>query len=207
MAQANFYWTARVSGVTLSRLEEISNWNLVYSLAWERNNNQKTMTNVYLTSVHNISGTVWSILDSVTPQNNPMRMAFTLRSILHIRIWPGNRAKWKKEDSKWQCGKWAYLVVVQSLGRVWLFANPWTTAHQASLSFTFSWSLLKLMPIESVMPSNHLALSHPFHLLPSILLSTTVFSNESALRNRWPKYWSCSSVLPVARKGDQTPSS
>ena len=149
MAHANFYWTARVSGVTLSRLEEISNWNLVYSLAWERNN-QKTMTNVYLTSVHNISGTILSILDSVTPQNNPMRMAFTLMSILQIRIWPGNRAKWKKEDSKWQCGKWAYLVIVQSLGRVWLFANPWTTARQASLSFTFSWSLLKLMPIHWV---------------------------------------------------------
>ena len=84
--------------------EEISEWNLVCSLSPERNNNQNTMTHVYLTSVHNISGTVLSILDSVTPQNNPKRMAFTLMSILQMRIWPGNRAKWKKEDSNWQGG-------------------------------------------------------------------------------------------------------
>ena len=174
MAHAHFYRTAWVSGVTLSRLEEISNWNLVYSLSQERNNNQKTMTNVYLASVHNISGTVLSISDSATPQNNPMRMAFTLRSILQMRIWPGNRTKWKKEDSNGQCGMWAYFVVV-SHSVVSDAVNPWTAAHQASLSFTFSWSLLKLMPIESVMPSNHLALSHPFHLLPSILLSTSLF--------------------------------
>ncbi|CAM9440310.1 unnamed protein product [Rangifer tarandus platyrhynchus] len=81
---------------------------------------------------------------------------------------------------------------VQSLSHVRLFATPWTTAHQASQSITNSRSLLQLMPIESVMPSNHLILCHPLLLLPSIFPSITVFSNESALRIRWPKYWSFS---------------
>ena len=81
---------------------------------------------------------------------------------------------------------------VQSLSHVRLFATPWTTAHQASLSITNSWNLFKLMSIESVMPSNHLILCHPLLLLPSIFSSVRVFSNESALCIRWPKYWSCS---------------
>ena len=81
---------------------------------------------------------------------------------------------------------------VQSLSRVRLFATPWTAAHQASLSITNSWSLLKLMSIASVMPSNHLILCCPLLLLPSILPSIRVFSNESALHMRWPKYWSFS---------------
>ena len=71
-------------------------------------------------------------------------------------------------------------------------ATPWTAAHQASLSITNSWSLPKLMSIESVMPSNHLIPCHPLFLQPSIFPSIRVFSNESALRNRWPKYWSFS---------------
>src|SRR5574340_830026 len=70
--------------------------------------------------------------------------------------------------------------------------TPWTAVHQASLSVTNSWSLLKLMSIESVMPSNHLILCHPFLLLPSVFPSIRVFSNESALHTRWPKYWSFS---------------
>ena len=78
---------------------------------------------------------------------------------------------------------------VQSLSRVQLFATPWTAARQASLSITNSWSLLKLISIESVMPSNHLILCHPLLLLSSIFPSIRVFSNESALRNGWPKYW------------------
>ena len=78
---------------------------------------------------------------------------------------------------------------VQSLSRVRLFATPWTAAHQASLSITNSWSLLKLMSIKSVVPSNRLMLCHPLLLLPSIFPSIRVFSNESALHNRWPKYW------------------
>ena len=80
---------------------------------------------------------------------------------------------------------------VPSLSRVRLFATPWTTARQASLSITNSRSLLKLMSIEPVMPYNHLILCHPL-LLPSIFPSIRVFSNESALRIRWPKYWSFS---------------
>ena len=79
---------------------------------------------------------------------------------------------------------------VQSLSHVWLFVTPWTTACQASLSITNSQSLLKLMSIKSVMPSNHLILCHPLLLLPSIFSSIRVFCNESVLRIRWPKYWS-----------------
>ena len=81
------------------------------------------------------------------------------------------------------------FVVVQSLSHVQLFVTPWTAARQASLSITNSWSLLKLMSIESVMPSNHLIFCHPLLLPPSILPSIRVFSNESVLRIRWPKYW------------------
>ena len=81
---------------------------------------------------------------------------------------------------------------VQSLSCVQLFATPWTAARQASLSITNSWSLLKLMSIESVMPSNHLILCRPLLFLPSIFPSIRVFSNESVLHIRWPKYWSFS---------------
>ena len=70
--------------------------------------------------------------------------------------------------------------------------TPWTAAHQASLSFTIFWSLPKFMSIESVLPSNHLILCHPLLLLPSVFLSIRVFSNESSLHIRWPKYWSFS---------------
>ena len=87
--------------------------------------------------------------------------------------------------------------VVQSLSHVWLFVTPWTATHQASLSITISQNLLKLMPIEAVMPSNHIILCHPLLLLPSIFPSIRVFSNESVLRIRWPKYQSFSfSISP-----------
>ena len=79
---------------------------------------------------------------------------------------------------------------VQSLSRVRLLATPWIAARQASLSITNSWSLLKLMPLDSVMPSSHLILCHPLLLLPSIPPSIRVFSTESTLHMRWPKYWS-----------------
>ena len=86
---------------------------------------------------------------------------------------------------------------VQSLSRVQLFATPWTIAHQASLSITNSWNLVKLMSIESVVPSNHFILCPPLFLPPSIFPSIRVFSNQSVLRIRWPKYWSFSfSVSP-----------
>ena len=94
---------------------------------------------------------------------------------------------------------WRSFSSVQLLSGVWLFATPWTTAHQASLSITNSQSLLKFMSIESVMPTNHLILCHLLLLLPSIFLSIRVFSNESALSIRWPKYWASgsASVLPM----------
>ena len=84
------------------------------------------------------------------------------------------------------------LVAVESLGYVWFFTTPWTATHQASLSFNTSQSLLKLMSIESVMPSNHLILCHHLLLLSSIFPSIKVFSNESALHVKRPKYWSFS---------------
>ena len=84
------------------------------------------------------------------------------------------------------------LSSVPLLSRIRLFATPWTAACHASLSITNSQSLPKLMSIELVMPSNYLILCHPLLLLPSILPSIRVFSNESALRIRWPKYWSFS---------------
>ena len=87
---------------------------------------------------------------------------------------------------------------VQLLSRVQLFASPWTATRQASLFITNSQSLLKLMSIESVMPSSHLILCHPLLLLPSIFPSIRVFSSESALRIKWPKYWSFSfSISPL----------
>ena len=81
---------------------------------------------------------------------------------------------------------------VRLLSHVWLFATPWTAVHQASLSITNSPSLPKLMSIESVMPSNHRVHCCPLLLLPSIFPSIRVFSNESALRIKWPNYWSFS---------------
>ena len=91
------------------------------------------------------------------------------------------------------------LVVVQSLCRVQVFATPWTAAHQASLSFIISLSLLKLLSIESVMPSNHLVICHPL-LRPSIPPCIRVFSNESVLHIRWPKYWSFSFSISPSNK-------
>ena len=96
---------------------------------------------------------------------------------------------------------WTFVVAVQLLSCVRLFVTPWTAAWQASLSITISGSLPKLMSIKSVMPSNHLILCCPLLLLPSIFPSIRVFSNELALRIRWPKYWSYQSVLPMNIQG------
>ena len=85
----------------------------------------------------------------------------------------------------------SFVIIVQSLSCVQLFATPWTAAHESPLSFTISWNLLKFRSIESVMPSNHLILCRPL-LLPSIFTSIGVFLNEPALHIRWPKYWSFS---------------
>ena len=90
-----------------------------------------------------------------------------------------------------------FIVVVWSLSLIQLLAMLWTAAHQASLSFTISWSLFKLMSIQSVMPSNHLILCRPLLLLLLIFPSIRAFSIESVLRIRWPKYWSFSfSISP-----------
>ena len=120
--------------------------------------------------------------------------------------WAGRRAKvckWRipgRRGSRQGAGD-CISQSVQSLIRVPLFAIPRTTAHQASLSITNSRSLLKLMSIESVMPSSHFILCHPLLLLPSSFPSIRVFSSESALCIRWPKYWSfnsaSASVLPM----------
>ena len=89
---------------------------------------------------------------------------------------------------------------LQSLSRVQLFATPWTVAHQASLSITNSQSLLKLMSIESMMPSNYLILCHPLLLLPSVIPSIRVFSNESVLCIRWPKDWCFSFSISLSNE-------
>ena len=90
-----------------------------------------------------------------------------------------------------------YISSVQSLSHVWLFATPWTAACQTILSITNSWSLLKLMSIESVMPSNHIILCCPFLLLPSIFPSIRVFSSECIVCIRWQMYWTFSfSISP-----------
>ena len=92
---------------------------------------------------------------------------------------------------------------VQSLSRVWLFATTWTTAYQASLSITNSQSSLRLTSFELVMPSSHLILCHPLLLLPPIPPSIRVFSSESTLLMRWPKYWSFSfSISPSSKHQD-----
>ena len=113
-------------------------------------------------------------------------------------VWP--RGMWEVEGWIRRVGLVVancYISSVQSLSHVQFFATPWTAAHQASLSITNSQLLLKRMSIESVMPSNHLVLCRPLLLLPLIFPSIRVFSSESVLRIRWPKYWSFSfSISP-----------
>ena len=94
---------------------------------------------------------------------------------------------------------WLSWFVVQLLSGVLFFVTPWTAARQASLSFTISWSLIKLMCIESVMPPNHLILCHPL-LLPSVFPSIRVFSSELALHIRWPKYWTFSFSISLSNE-------
>ena len=95
------------------------------------------------------------------------------------------------------CSLWLEISSVQLLSRLQLFATPWTAAHQASLSIVNSWSLLKLMSIKSVMPSNYLILCASLLFLPSIFPTIRVFSNESVPLIKWPKYWSFSfSISP-----------
>ena len=126
-----------------------------------------------------------------------------------------NHIRWHQVLSAFQYQCWVIILLifisknflhdnqfssVQWLSRVWLFATPWTAARQASLSITNSQRLLKLMSIKSVMPSSHLILCHPLLLLPPIPPSIRVFSNESTLRKRWPKYWSFSFSISPSRE-------
>ena len=104
--------------------------------------------------------------------------------------------KWPTKDTKCE-NRYFFVLVVQLLSPVRLFVTLWTAAHQASLSIINSQSLLKLISIESMVPSNHLILCHTLLLLPSIFPSIRIFSNDSVLHIRWPKYWSFSfSISP-----------
>ena len=110
--------------------------------------------------------------------------------------WPLKRKEILTNATMWM--NFEDIVVVQSLSHVQFFATPWTATHSASLYITSSWSLLKLMSIELLMPSNHLILCHPLLLLPSVFPSIRVFSSDLALHIRWPKYWSFSfSISPT----------
>ena len=127
------------------------------------------------------------------------KMVFKKLGLTNIKKFPLNKRYYFLERSvlviSWLIN--LNFSSVQSLSHIRLFATPWITARQGSLSITNSQSPPKPMSIESVMPSNHLILCHPLLLLPSIFPSITVFSNESALRIRWPKYWSFSfSISP-----------
>ena len=123
-----------------------------------------------------------------------------LPKIAFCSSWVARRRKRRGKKTKWLLylsGLNVYNSSVQSLSHVRLFATPWTAARQASLSITNSRSLRKLMSIQSVMPSNHLILCWPLLLPPSVFPSIRVFSNESVLCIRWPKYWSFSfSISP-----------
>ena len=118
------------------------------------------------------------------PPVPPSIRVFSSESTLHMR-WP---KYWSFSFSISPSNRLVLFHSVQLLSRVRLFATLWTTARHASLSITISWSLLKLMSIESVMLSNHLVLHHPLLLLPSIFPSSRVFSNESVLHIWWSKY-------------------
>ena len=118
-----------------------------------------------------------------------------------------NSQEWEHEEKAWLVLHGHVNIVllclfssVQSLSRVRLFATPWIAAHQASLSITNSWNSPKLMSIKLVMPSSHVILYHPLLLLLPIAPSIRVFSNESTLRMRWPKYWSFSFRIIPSRE-------
>ena len=131
-------------------------------------------------------------MDLFNREGHPWVEFETIKSkiIFHTKV----NFEWKllveQIQSSLYAGRIIQLSSVQLLSHVQLFATLWITACQASLSITNSWSLLKLMSIESVMPSSHLILCHSLLLLPPIPPSIRVFSNESALRMRWPKHWS-----------------
>ena len=179
----------------------------VWSLGWEDPLEKKMATHSSILAWRiprtEEPGRLWSMRSQRVRHNWASRMPCSLLKF-QPSITPQSYCFHKLISSQLQSlhylqSKVLYLLFssVQSLSRVWLFATPWTAAHQASLSITSSRTPPKPMSIESVMPFNHLILCHPFLFLPSVFPSIRVFSNESVLPIRWPKYWSFSfSISP-----------
>ena len=154
------------------------------------------LSHPYMTTRKRIALTIWTFVDQV------MSLLFNTQSRYVIALVPRSKhlwISWLQSLSQFFCNI-SYLFVVQPFSPTWLFATPWTTAHQASLSFAVSQRSLKLMSIESVMPWNHLILCHPLLLLPSIFPSIRVFSSELAFCIRWPNYWSLSFSISHSSK-------
>ena len=159
-------------------LRKIGNFDLKFLPTWSRTSNLQNCEKAPFCFLSHLFPLLWQ-------QTNTLRI--TLEVSLQQKIW----ILYIRILEVLQCSS------VQSLSRVRLFMTPWTAACQASLSITNSWSSLRLMSIESMMPSNHLILCHPPLLLPTIFPSIRVFLDESILRIRWPKYWSFSfSISP-----------
>ena len=138
----------------------------------------------------------WYLGNSCSIDHDNTKVIQSKTDLCRVEGWEIIPGGWEKVRKYIQCF-WAFRKIlhfssVQSLSCVWLFVTPWTAARQASLSITNFRSLPKLMSTESVMPSKHLILCCPLLLLPSIFPSIRVFSSESALQIRWPKYWSFS---------------
>ena len=189
------------------KLKTLAHWKESYdkTISILKNRGITLLTNVRIVKAMVFPVKV-KVIQSCLTLCNPMD--YTVHGILQPRIlewvaFPFSRGygfssshvwMWELDHSE---GWTRNFSSVQLLSRVWLFATLWITAHQASLSITNSRSLLKLMPIELVIPSSHLILCRPLLLLPPIPPSIRVFSSESALRIRWPKYWSFSfSISP-----------
>ena len=162
-------WWAAVHGVT-KEVDTTEQLHFHFSLSCIGEGNGNPLQCSYLKNPRN-GGAWWAVVYGVAQS----------------RI----RLKWLSSSSSSTCiGRTYQFNSIQLLSCVWLFATPWTAAHQASLSIINSQTLLKLMSFEAVMPSNHLILCRPLLLPPSIFPSIRVFSSESALHIRWPKYWS-----------------
>ena len=146
------------------------------------------LSHLHVSTGKTIALTIWTFVGKV------MSLLFNMPSRLVIFFLPRR----KHLLISWlQSMPTVIFSSVQLLSRVRLFATPWIAAHQASLSITNSWSSLRLTSVKSVMPSSRLILCHPLFLLPPISPSIRVFSNESTLGMRWPKYWSFSfSIIP-----------
>ena len=168
-------WRATVHGVTKSwtRLKRLSSSSSLLRRLWYFNWKDPNVS---------MAGMIWQVFKTrnvlETKTTILIRKCAKDKNMSCLTCSAGNSSKQMKKR-----------FVIQSQGRFRLFVTLWTVARQASLSFTISWSFLKFMSVESAMLSNHLILCHPLLLLPSFFPSIRVFSNESALQIRWPKYW------------------